>query len=412
MSKTLLAIPKRIVHTLVAVGRAVPKAAILPFLLLVLMAVLFFASERTLTVLPVSIPSAFVDAGYSPDAASQAVAERIASMADTGIEYLNDPAELTVTLHLVPAGALDLADIQMPGQAFSFRDVYRFIRGVFGNGDPAISITIVRSGSHHVVRATAVGGEYAGRRKYASVPSDASPEDVMMTAAAIAVSVVEPLRYAAFLDEISMRDDITCPMGTKCTAEDALTLVGQLLADDYLQDDGFAHLLYGSISLNAANRLKSDTPDKAEADLKKHTANALQHCEAAARYGETRDWAKIFCSYSHMANNDMYQAKKIVFGALPVRSKDPDLHAAFGDLFLEFNLCTEAQKAYNNALALDRRHAYSLVGLGTIDLRNKLFAEAAKHYQEALLINPNEPHARKGKKESLDRTPSTSVCDA
>lgn len=109
----------------------------------------------------------------------------------------------------------------------------------------------------------------------------------------------------------------------------------------------------------------------------------------------------IYCARGHLAGNERQRALATALGALPVRSDDPDVHAGLGDLFLGLGKEARAQDAYEGALGLDRRHVYSLIGLGTIDRRKQRFEEAAEHYRAALLINPNEPYAHGGLGASL-----------
>ena len=340
------------------------------------------ATAPTLIVLPVSLPVAVVDNGYSPTVVSQAVAARIATM--IGIERPRRTEDLELIGRrpaLVASSSLvDLPDIQIPDQPFSFRSFSRFVRDAFGNGDPTVSISIAHADAGVVVRATAVGGAYAGRRTSATVPSYIPLERMMLTAAALAVNVVQPLRYAVFLAD----PDTQCPVGLRCQLEVALNLVGQLLADDHLEDDARAHLVYAFLAL-AGGR----------------TTDALQHCKAAAGYEATRDWARIQCSYSHLANNERDRAIKTVLGAVPLRSDDPDVHAGFGDLFLELCQYLEAEGAYKSAVRLDSRHVYSMIGLGTIARHRRRFADAVEHYRAALRVNPNEPYALGGLGASL-----------
>ena len=363
-----------------AFGLALIKPVPLVFLLIVtVLFVYVIMTGRALTVLPVSLPTTFMDAGYSPNAASQTVAAYMEQVA--GLE----PEELAITprIALVASSTPDLPDIQMPGQPFSFRAVSRFVRAVFGRGDPTVSISIARSDADHVVAATVVSGPYAGRRRSTTVPSDLPLEKVMLTAAALAVSVVQPLRYAAFLQDMSS-SQTKCPDGLTCTPEYALTLIGKLLSDDYREDDAHAHLVYAALSLGEGN-----------------TTDALQHCDAASAYEETRDWALIHCSYSHLANDERDRAIKTVLDALPVHSDEPDVHAGFGDLFLALSKYEEAEGAYGRAVELDSRHVYSMIGLGTIDRRKQRFGKAVEHYRTALLVNPNERYALGGLGESL-----------
>ena len=395
VENTVLRIFKKIRDTVVAAPfRFWVVLTLVLFVGVLLTAVL--ASRSTLTVRPVSLPHAFVEAGYSPNAASQAIASRMAYVGDLAqAESLAIGGALRIPRAAV--GAEDLPDIQMPGQQFSFRDARRFMLGVFGNGDPTISVSIVRPDRHQiVVRTTAVGGVYNGRRAFTSIRHDAALDDVMLTAAALAVSVVEPLRYAAFLRDRANRP--RCPVGLICTSERALHLVGQLLADDYLEDDGRAHLLYASLSLEVGR-----------------TADALQHCNAAAAYEESRDWAFIYCSYSHLSDDKLDRAMEVAMDALPVYSKDPDVYAGFGDLFLDISrrarerqahgrksdAYERAREAYDRALQHDGRHVYSMIGLGTVDRLTERFQEAAAHYRGALLVNPNEPYAHGGLGASL-----------
>ena len=368
---------RRVIDQVYAFSLALIKAVSLVFLLGLFLYVLM--TGPALTVLPVSLPTTFMDAGYSPNAASQTVAAYMAHVAG------REAGELAITpsIALVASSTLDLPDIQMPGQPFSFRAVSRFVRAVLGRGDPTVSISIARSDTDHVVAATAVGGPYAGRHRSATVPSDLALEKVMMTAAALAVSVVQPLRYAAFLEDMSS-SQTKCPDGLTCTPEDLLTLVGELLADDYLEDDAQAHLVYAALSLGERN-----------------TTDALQHCDAASAYNETRDWALIYCSYSHLANGKRDRAIETVPGALSVRSDDPDVHAGFGDLFLALDKGAEAEGAYGRAVELDSRHVYSLIGLGTIYRHKRRFGKAGEHYRAALLVNPNELYALGGLGQSL-----------
>ena len=389
----ILECTEQIGHRLLALFRVVPWwlwAVVLVFLLLASM------RERTLIVLPVSVPNAFVEAGYSPTAVSQAVAAHMTYVAGVGASAQMEALGVgpsrggSPSFAFVGSGTPDLADIQIPGQQFSVRAVWRFVRGVFGSGDPTISISVGSSTPHYVVRATAVGGIYTGRRASTTVASSTPEEDVMLAAAALAVSVVQPLRYAVFLsraenpDEEGVGRSSRCPVGISCTADGALVVVGNLLADDYLEDDPLAHLVYASLAL-AAGR----------------TAEALQHCEESAAFEETRNWALINCSYSHLINGERSRAIATALNALPVRSDDPDVYAGFGDLFLDLDREVHAEDAYETALGLDERHVYSLVGLGSIDRRRERFAEAVEHYRAALLINPNEPYAHGGLGASL-----------
>ena len=372
------------------VRRGVSFAEVAALLVLAagVVAVVGFAvvAERTLAVLPVSVPGDFVEAGYSPSAASQAVAAHMATVAGLsgrapreGLAVGRPPGG-SPSFDMVASGAPDLLDIRVPGQPFSFRAVSRFMRDVIGAGDPTVSVSVANSGAHHVVRATAVGGVYAGRRETAMVRRGIAREDVMRTAAALAVGVVQPLRYAAFLAETSgSRDQDNCPAGLTCTSDVALSFVGELLADDYVADDALAHLVYAFIAFrsNAINE-------------------ALQHCEAATASKHTREWGLIYCAHSQLSVGKKDRALMTALSGLPVRSTEPDVYAAFGDLFLALEALGPAQRSYERALALDGRHVYSLIGLGTVARRNRQFAKAAGRYRSALLINPYEAYALGG----------------
>ena len=343
--------------------------------------------ERSLVVLPVSVPEKVVADGYSPTAVSQVVAAHMARMVAAG--RLAHTEELTVGRAPggLPSfsGISDLPDVQVPGQQFSFHGVRRFVRDFFGIGDPTISISIGHSGANYIVWATAVGGPYDGRRASAIVPSTVRFEKVIVTAAALAVDVAQPLRYATFLTsrEKGSRDG-HCPAGITCTADKALALVANLLADEYQDDNARAHLVYALLSYEA---MRIDA--------------ALQHCEAAAEFKETRSWGLIYCAHSHLANDSPTHATATALDASRVWSDDPDVHAGLGNLFLALGDDARAQDAYGRALRLNVKHVYSLIGLGTIDRRAGRYAGAVDHYQAALVINPNEPYAHGGLGASL-----------
>ena len=294
--------------------------------------------ERSLVVLPVSVPERVVANGYSPNAVSQVVAAYMTRM--VGIGRLAQTEELTVgrTPGGLPSfsGISDLPDVQVPGQQFSFRGVRRFVRDLFGIGDPTISISVGHSGANYIIWATAIGGIYDGRRESAIVPSTVHFEKVIVTAAALAVDVSQPLRYATFLT--SRENGYNCPVGITCTADEALALVASLLADEYQDDDALAHLVYAKLSYEA-----------------RRFDAALQHCEAAAKFKETRSWGLIYCAHSHLANNNRSRAMTTAFGARRVRSDDPDVHAGLGNLFLALGNDARAQDAYEMALELDVR---------------------------------------------------------
>ena len=351
---------------------------------LVAMIVYTFFVKPAVTVLPVSLPDQLVKAGYLRSTASQAVAAHMAQVA--GLQGLTEAEDLEF---IGPrnvsdfSSTLDLADIQVPGQPFSFRAAARFIRTLFGDSQPTVSITIARSDADHVIRATAVGGPYVGRRRSRSVGKDVPPEKMMLTAAALAVSVIQPLRYAAFLDQVSTRRG-ECPAGLTCTPAAALTVIGGLLADDYEEDDARAHLLYAAVSRRQGN-----------------IRDALRHCEAATVHKVTRERGLLECSYALDANGERKCAIRAVLSGFPDSSDEPDIYAAFGDRLLAFEEYQQAESAYGMALQLDGRHVYALIGLGTIDRHKKRFDSAGKHYSDALLVNPSEPYALGGLGASL-----------
>lgn len=340
----------------------------------------YMIPERSLVVLPVSVPTTVAANGYSPTAASQVVAAHMARMVDP--DRLSRAEQLSRMSGNPPrfSGISDLPDVQVPGQQFSFRGVWRFLRNLLGAGDPTVSISVGHSGPNYIVRATAVGGDYNGRRASARVPSRVNFEEVFLTAAALAVDAVAPLHYVLFLTAVvDGSEDGHCPVGVTCTFDTALDSVASLLADAHQDDDARAHLVYATLSLAAGQ-----------------TAAALRHCETAAEFKETKGLGLIFCAHTHIANDNSTRAMEIAFTALKVQSDDPDVRARLGNLLLALNSDARAQEAYEAALELDARHVYSLIGLGTIDLRAKRYPQAAEHYQAALVINPNEPYAHGG----------------
>ena len=109
----------------------------------------------------------------------------------------------------------------------------------------------------------------------------------------------------------------------------------------------------------------------------------------------------IYCSYSHLRNCERGRATRLALGAFPVSSRDPEVYAGFGDLFLSLDMIAEAQEAYERALERDYRHVYSLIGLGTVNRLNKRFAESAEYFRTVLLAHPNEPYGHGGLGASL-----------
>ena len=140
-------------------------------------------AERALIVLPVSLPIAPEYNGYSPTAAAEAVAAHMADMVGVqGPEYAEELAIDGPPIALVVSSTIaNMPDLQIPGQSLSIRAVSRFVRGVFGGGDPTVSIAVARSGDDHVIRAVTMAGPYAGRRTSATVPVGVPLETVMMT---------------------------------------------------------------------------------------------------------------------------------------------------------------------------------------------------------------------------------------
>jgi tetratricopeptide (TPR) repeat protein len=356
--------------------RVIGETAFLAALTLLVWSALWAFRERSLTVLPVSVPKEFEDTGYTSMAVSQRLAHEMSRV--TG-RIRAQPSEIAADagtrVQRQIVGAQELTDIEIPGQEVSFRTVFRFVKNVIGLSDPALSISLSVDGEAFVADVLVVGGEQTGARDRLRM-SKKSIEDFLRGTAVRAVAVSQPVSFAAYVADTFGRD---CPGEVDCSLDEAERILARLLTDSDGSDDGSAYLALSAVALR-----------------KRDYDAAFEHGEAALRHDSSLGWSYVYCAYALSGQGRPKEAFAYAEKGARAGSWNADLHAGFGDVFIRLKRLNEAVREFDAATQLDPAHAYSFIGLGTAlrSLHKDADPKAGiAEYRRALAINPVEPYA-------------------